>query len=93
MTTGMQQRVTPSMILRVSWLDAPLKTVTLYAGSMLEMMMPGYMPSTPKKVTVMMNNALKNHAPSRLSAQIITRTVSREATARIGKMSSVGCSA
>lgn len=87
---GTMTSATPSMILRVSWLEAPLKAVMVAAGSIEEMIMPGNMPMTPKKVTPRMNTALQPQASHSLPARSMTRTPTSPARASTGSSHRAG---
>ena len=78
------------MIFRVSGLEEPLKAVTVAAGSSEEMIMPGNMPMTPKKVTPRMNRALQPQASQSLPCLSMQRAPSRPASASRGRMKSAG---
>lgn len=87
MTTGTPISTTINIIVKVRWLEAPLKTVMLYAGSMLEIIMLGNIPSTAKRVRQTMNSELQAHAEiGDFPWNIKKRTPKRATTARTRKL-------
>ena len=61
---GTKTRATASMIFNVRGLDDELNALRLNAGLMLDMSRLGYIPPTPKNVTMTMKTAEENQALS-----------------------------